>query len=130
SRMPSPFRSTHVAFRVEPAVVLAPPPASSPAAAMVPAPSTTAATSNRMCIALSCPRACGGRPASVRVLNHDRLGRGTVALAVGGFVALALVGGAGSGRATESRERAVSLEAYRGLGAWISIYDKRAWRMP
>jgi len=64
------------------------------------------------------------------VLNHDRLGRGTVALAVGGFVALALVGGAGSGRATESRERAVSLEAYRGLGAWISIYDKRAWRMP
>ncbi len=47
-------------------------------------------------------------------------------------VACSCVAGASAGglaRSAPERDRP-SLEAYSGLGAWISIYDKRAWRDP
>ena len=44
-------------------------------------------------------------------------------------VALTCAGGVAAGRTASSRD-APSLEAYSGLGAWISIYDKSAWRDP
>jgi hypothetical protein len=58
------------------------------------------------------------------------LGRGTIAIVVGALLALAFVGGAVRARAAGSPARAPSLEAYGGLGAWVSIYDESAWRAP
>ena len=56
---------------------------------------------------------------------------GRVVLAVL-FVACLCIGAASAGglaRSAPARDRP-SLEAYSGLGAWISIYDKRSWSDP
>jgi hypothetical protein len=57
------------------------------------------------------------------------VGRVVLAVLVAACVCVAAASSGGAAPSAPARERP-SLEAYSGLGAWISIYDKRAWRDP